>query len=323
MVGPTPAELESLNELIKFDHIYYKEEPHKALLGSDADSSSNSVTSNLLPSGHVLPTLAPKSLRTVRPSLAPVTTGSVLVVSSAASPVSVPAVTVTSAWSSNGTCLLAPATMASVTKMVDPNAVCGRVSVTVRNELANKKACLTSQMLNDGHFDASSELLDFESLLGLTDLELPSSFQLQDQTSHPPASLQQQHTVKTNIDPLAHAATSTVNNTGGCMQKVAKGPTHQSAQSSSRKRKQTSTLQDSSQDTFSFVTSSPVYSSSPVYGLDVSELTYCEDPYQGSVSDSGVSGDLSDAPSPGSDRSSVFEDEDWQSSFTELFPSLL
>lgn len=27
MVGPTPAELESLNELIKFDHIYYKNQP--------------------------------------------------------------------------------------------------------------------------------------------------------------------------------------------------------------------------------------------------------------------------------------------------------
>jgi len=39
-VGPTPAELESLNELIKFDHIYYKTDPVKA--EATADSSEDS-----------------------------------------------------------------------------------------------------------------------------------------------------------------------------------------------------------------------------------------------------------------------------------------
>nr|KAG5713257.1 hypothetical protein BaRGS_007784 [Batillaria attramentaria] len=184
--------------------------------------------------------------------------------------------------------------------MVDPNTVCGRVPVRVKNEVpAIKSACtvevpeIAALADTDNQFDASEELLDFESLLGLTDLELASSFNLQDQSGHPPQMQQQQ------------AVTVTV-----------KGPTHQNARPT-RKRKHSSTSQDSSRDALSCL------SSSPVYGLDVNELTSSEETYQGNLSDSGISGDLSDAPSPASDMSSVLGDEDWQSSFTELFPSLM
>ncbi|KAK7506004.1 hypothetical protein BaRGS_00002726 [Batillaria attramentaria] len=305
MVGPTPAELESLNELIKFDHIYYKEEPRDSSCSSDMNTPSNSVSGNLLHSGQLLPTLAPKGLESLRPSLVSNPASSVLVVSSSSvNSIATPAAVVaTSPWStSSNTAVLPQATppIVSVPMMVDPNTVCGRVPVRVKNEVpAIKSACtvevpeIAALADTDNQFDASEELLDFESLLGLTDLELASSFNLQDQSGHPPQMQQQQ------------AVTVTV-----------KGPTHQNARPT-RKRKHSSTSQDSSRDALSCL------SSSPVYGLDVNELTSSEETYQGNLSDSGISGDLSDAPSPASDMSSVLGDEDWQSSFTELFPSLM
>lgn len=63
--------------------------------------------------------------------------------------------------------------------------------------------------------------------------------------------------------------------------------------------------------------SSSVTSSSSPNSLTV------EDHIQDYFSDSGVSGDLSDVPSPASDISSCLGDDSWEESFTELFPDLL
>lgn len=42
-MGPTPAELESLNELIKFDHIYYKTDQVKTEVTADSSEDSDDV----------------------------------------------------------------------------------------------------------------------------------------------------------------------------------------------------------------------------------------------------------------------------------------
>lgn len=289
MVGPTPAELESLNELIKFDHIYYKEEPSNSSCVSEVDISSNSVSRNLLSSRQLLPALAPKGLENLRSDLVPSSASSFLVVSSSASSIAISGATASSTWTTTSPSVVAPTVAVSKPKMVDPNAACGRVSVTVRNESSSPVA--TAGTVADIHFDAGEELLDIERLLGLTDLELTTNFQLEDQASHP-SQIQQQQAVKV------------------------KGPDHQNAKSTVRKRKHSSTSHDGSQDAHCHL------SSETVCGLETEFSSY-EDAFQGSLSDSGISGDLSDAPSPGSDMSSVLGEEDWQSSFTELFPSLM
>lgn len=287
LVGPTAAELESLNELIKFDHIYYKEEPPAPSASSTSNSSSNTMCSGSLEPSLVLSSTVKKVLPvSVRPKT--VSSGQMLV-ASCEEDLGIGSIVLTtgsSMWDNTNNNMVS----------LLPKAADGLLESVPK---PTGKDISKQDMGYDMEYDPSAEFLDFESLLGLAELET-SEIQLQDPSLHN----QQQ----TQEHPVRSEPQQQVMNVGTNIVVMGdKTPT--------RKRKRNpskgSTPPSPKKDVSSFEI------------LSFRDLSVYEDTPQENLSDSGMSSDLSDAPSPSSDISSVLGDDTWEESFTELFPSLL
>ena len=301
LVGSPTTNVDTINELIQSDHQYYKEEPSASIAGCVASVPSNIVSADLLDGSEVLPTLAPNGLEGLGAELA-LPSSQMVVVSSLAQTPATPSSAAATQWTQakSGTFNLGSSNKAAMATMVDPNIVCAPRPVRA---LPTTPTETTVPDVEEGFTSFPLDMdLDYESLEGLLSLDAIDNFPLQE----PEAQQQQQQAVITTSAPVS----ATVSNSKG------------------RKRKQSSAAVNS-------VSPAHVSDLSHVtYGLD-SEVSLEEDCQSGGIgSDSGFSGELSDAsspisdctPSPGSvsDASTEMDGAGWQEDFTELklFPDI-
>jgi len=232
VVGSSSADLDSINELIQSDHLYYKEEEElktsshneAGLMAIPTDSNNNVVIGDLRSAGGDI--ISPATL--IAEGLGgefTLPTGQVVVITSSAPPSST--VTDTTRWSTpsqaSTTTITTPSSnKAALTMMVDPNEVYTPRSVLTQNNAVatGATAATTHEAKDDDLLDMNLDLdavLDYESFLNFDSLE-------QGFSTLPPTSNEEQQNhqsmITGTIPPLVKADFRDVTNCNGRKRKL-------------------------------------------------------------------------------------------------------
>jgi len=231
VVGSSSADLDSINELIQTDHLYYKEveelktssHNEAGLMAIPIDSNNNVVIGELRSAGGDI--ICPATLNAEGLGAEfTLPTGQVVVITSSAPPSST--VTDTTRWSTpsqaSTTTITTPSSnKAALTMMVDPNEVYTPRSVLTQNNAVatGPTAATTHEAKDDDLLDMNLDLaaLDYESFVNFDSLE-------QGFSTLPPTSNEEQQNhqsmITGTIPPLVKADFSDVTNCNGRQRKL-------------------------------------------------------------------------------------------------------